>query len=45
MEKESKKTKPIKGILECPECKSKNILTGRKEPVRWCRRCGFEWKK
>lgn len=30
--------------LECPACKSKNILTN-KDGERRCRRCGQEWDK
>ena len=29
--------------LECPHCKSKNILFRKKAGVYWCRKCGTEF--
>ena len=33
-----KKQKP-----QCPICESKSVLS-RKDGIRWCRVCGYEWK-
>ena len=31
--------------LECPECKSKNIMYTKKNNSYWCRRCGKVFPK
>jgi ribosomal protein L37AE/L43A len=30
--------------LICPNCDSYNVITRREDRIRYCRRCGEEWK-